>query len=46
MEFEDLAAFANAAAALTCRDVGPLRAQPSREEVEQLLQGQGGEDHA
>jgi sugar/nucleoside kinase (ribokinase family) len=38
MEFERLAQFANAVAALTCRDVGPLRAQPTREEVERLLE--------
>jgi 2-dehydro-3-deoxygluconokinase len=38
MEFERLAEFANAVAVLTCRDVGPLRAQPMREEVEHLLE--------
>jgi 2-dehydro-3-deoxygluconokinase len=38
MEFERLAEFANAVAVLTCRDVGPLRAQPTREEVERLLE--------
>jgi ribokinase len=37
MPFEQLGIFANTVAALTCRDIGPLRAQPTREEVEQFL---------
>ena len=37
MPFDKLGEFANAVAALTCRDVGPLRAQPAREEVQNLL---------
>lgn len=37
MEFEQLGTFANAVAALTCRDVGPLRAQPTKEEVQAFM---------
>ena len=37
MDFDQLGTFANTVAALTCRDVGPLRAQPTREEVQQFL---------
>lgn len=42
MTFDQLGEFANAVAALTCRDVGPLRAQPTREEVQQFLDASQG----
>jgi len=37
LELEELGLRANAVAALTCRDVGPLRAQPKRDEVDEFL---------
>ncbi|KKL17273.1 hypothetical protein LCGC14_2487200, partial [marine sediment metagenome] len=37
LELEELGLRANAVAALTCRDVGPLRAQPGREDVDEFL---------
>jgi len=37
LDLESLGRKANAVAALTCRDVGPLRAQPGLAEVESLL---------
>lgn len=43
MEFEQLGMFANATAALTCRDVGPLRAQPTRKDVQVFLKTQNAE---
>ena len=37
LELEELGLRANAVAALTCRDVGPLRAQPKKDEVDEFL---------
>jgi len=37
LELEELGLRANAVAALTCRDVGPLRAQPGRDDVDEFL---------
>ena len=37
LELEELGLRANAVAALTCRDVGPLRAQPGRDDVDKFL---------
>ncbi len=37
LELEELGLRANAVAALTCRDVGPLRAQPKMDEVDEFL---------
>jgi 2-dehydro-3-deoxygluconokinase len=40
MRFEQLGLFASAVAALTCRGVGPLRMQPSRDEAWTFLESQ------
>ena len=40
MSFEQLGLFASAVAAMTCRGVGPLRMQPSREEAWSFLESQ------